>query len=81
MISRGEFSRAEVDGGGEGCGDCGGVLGERRGRHVAVGADDHETNGMGVEPLLEPARGIADHGDVRGGFPRVGGGSVPVQLG
>src|SRR6476469_3595638 len=81
VISSGEFRRAEVNGGGEGCSDSGGVLREGGGRDVPVGADDHETDGVGVEPLLEPARGITDHRDVCGFAGVAGGCGVPVQLG
>src|SRR6476620_9374577 len=81
VISCGEVSGGEVDGGGEGGGDCGGLLGEGRGGDVPVRADDDEPDGMGVEPLLEPGGGIADHRDVGRGVARVTGRCVPVQLG
>ena len=56
-------SWGEVKGGGQCGGDGRGVLGKRGGRDVAVGSDDDEPDWVGVEPLLEPAGRIADHGD------------------
>src|SRR6478735_3769747 len=51
----------EVSGGGKGGGG-----------HEAIRPDDDEADGVGVEPLLQPAGGVADHGDV-GGFAWVAG--------
>ena len=48
------------------------MLGDRGGRDVPVGPDDHEADRVGVEPGLQPAGGVADHGDV-GGLTRVAG--------
>src|SRR5690349_23605007 len=74
-------SGGEVKGGGEGGGDGRGVLSEGSGCDVPVGSDDDEADGVGVEPGLEPAGGVADHGHV-GGLARVTGRcGVPMQLG
>src|SRR6478752_3326915 len=73
---------SKVNGGGKGGGNGWGVLGEGGGGDVAVGANDDEADGVGVEPLFEPAGGIADHGDVDGSLSGVVGERiVPVQLG
>src|SRR6478609_7964938 len=72
---------SKVNGGGEGLGDGGGVLGERGGGDVPVGADDDETDGVGIEPGLQSPGGVTDDRDL-GGFPWVTGRcGVPVQLG
>ena len=40
------------------------MLGERGSGDVPVRTDDDETDGVGIEPGLEPAGGIADDGDI-----------------
>src|SRR5689334_13276466 len=57
-------SSGEVQGGGEGGGDRGGVLGDRGGRDVAVGPDDDEADRVRVEPRLQLSGGVAHDGDV-----------------
>src|SRR6478672_13189658 len=58
------ISRGEGKGGGKGLGDGGGVLGERGGGDVPVGADDDEADGVGVEPGLQSPGGVTDDRDL-----------------
>src|SRR6478672_12952994 len=55
---------SKVNGGGEGLGDGGGVLGERGGGDVPVGAADDETDGVGIEPGLQSPGGVTDDRDL-----------------